>query len=539
METNDSAAVSAPGYPPSSPHSGTAATSPPTLAPLLPVPLASSFAPENSGSSSHMSGPPLTPSFTYKRLNWINSQPHHFNPDDSSIIGKKRRRRTTQDELHVLESYFESNQLPNAAMREKLAKETGMTTRAVQVWFQNKRQSLKKKQCSQPPVSPPPYHARPLELSSPIRVSNPLPLPASIASSPSNPSNLPSPSNPLQAYLIGSPEVESPQKRSGTKATPVFQKFKFHTYSSPSSSASKIAVPDSPAELTAMSPSRRPMSQAHHSPLKPPAPSARRAHSHLSPSTPTRPAAQMPASVQDDDLAAIALVDLSQSLFNSPTRPRVRATKTPQSRRAVPVGSSEKRSGLPSDHHEPSNLVPQLTLSDSLLSCVSSSSSSSSPPSLISALAAASSYDSDRGPPGLALDSASSCDSVDLSDMESFKAKRTKTSGLDRAPRSSVANDSGEDTESDASTASTVVLSRSDSSLPAKPVWAPSPPVSGASVGTLQAAPTLTSYISSKEEEEALAVLTSLSGCAADNVGPTDAVAESPLDVDGPSNRSS
>ncbi|KAJ3271652.1 hypothetical protein HK104_004652 [Borealophlyctis nickersoniae] len=81
----------------------------------------------------------------FKKLNWVNAAPQHFSPDDASIIGKKRRRRTTQEELDVLEAHFKENPLPNSQQREKLAKDTGMTPRAVQVWFQNRRQSLKKK----------------------------------------------------------------------------------------------------------------------------------------------------------------------------------------------------------------------------------------------------------------------------------------------------------------------------------------------------------------------------------------------------------
>ncbi|KAI9096917.1 hypothetical protein DFS34DRAFT_686072 [Phlyctochytrium arcticum] len=81
----------------------------------------------------------------FRKLNWVNSSPQHFSTDDASILGKKRRRRTTASELGILENHFLKNPLPNAYDRELLARETGMTTRSVQVWFQNKRQSLKKK----------------------------------------------------------------------------------------------------------------------------------------------------------------------------------------------------------------------------------------------------------------------------------------------------------------------------------------------------------------------------------------------------------
>ncbi|KND00461.1 uncharacterized protein SPPG_04779 [Spizellomyces punctatus DAOM BR117] len=81
----------------------------------------------------------------FKKLNWVNASPQHFSTDDASVLGKKRRRRTSAMELEVLEAHFRRNPLPNASEREQLARETGMTARCVQVWFQNKRQSLKKK----------------------------------------------------------------------------------------------------------------------------------------------------------------------------------------------------------------------------------------------------------------------------------------------------------------------------------------------------------------------------------------------------------
>ncbi|ORX90523.1 Homeodomain-like protein, partial [Basidiobolus meristosporus CBS 931.73] len=56
----------------------------------------------------------------------------------------KTRRRTNKQEQAILESSFKINQRPDIATRESLAKELGMSTRAIQIWFQNKRQTLKK-----------------------------------------------------------------------------------------------------------------------------------------------------------------------------------------------------------------------------------------------------------------------------------------------------------------------------------------------------------------------------------------------------------
>ncbi|KAI8847937.1 Homeodomain-like protein, partial [Chytridium lagenaria] len=52
-----------------------------------------------------------------------------------------KRRRTTKDELDVLEAFFTKTPLPTSAERQQLAETTGMTLRAVQVWFQNRRQT--------------------------------------------------------------------------------------------------------------------------------------------------------------------------------------------------------------------------------------------------------------------------------------------------------------------------------------------------------------------------------------------------------------
>ncbi|KAJ1562841.1 hypothetical protein HK096_001041 [Nowakowskiella sp. JEL0078] len=106
--------------------------------------------PSSSSNEDHSTTPPPknfdgSDTSPFKKLNWVNAEPENFN-SDSNFIGKKRRRRTTMDEQEALELYFERNPLPNSATRQELAEKTGMTARAVQVWFQNRRQALKKKQ---------------------------------------------------------------------------------------------------------------------------------------------------------------------------------------------------------------------------------------------------------------------------------------------------------------------------------------------------------------------------------------------------------
>ncbi|KAL1920445.1 uncharacterized protein VTP21DRAFT_822 [Calcarisporiella thermophila] len=56
----------------------------------------------------------------------------------------KRRRRLTQDETQLLNDIFDTTPKPNSALRKRLADQLGMTPRAVQIWFQNRRAKMKK-----------------------------------------------------------------------------------------------------------------------------------------------------------------------------------------------------------------------------------------------------------------------------------------------------------------------------------------------------------------------------------------------------------
>ncbi|EEB06119.1 MBF complex negative regulatory component Yox1 [Schizosaccharomyces japonicus yFS275] len=59
---------------------------------------------------------------------------------------KKRRRRTTDAEARFLEQYFLKTPKPTLAERQQLSREMNfcMTPRELQIWFQNKRQSLRR-----------------------------------------------------------------------------------------------------------------------------------------------------------------------------------------------------------------------------------------------------------------------------------------------------------------------------------------------------------------------------------------------------------
>ncbi|KAG0351064.1 hypothetical protein BGZ54_003434 [Gamsiella multidivaricata] len=90
-----------------------------------------------------------SPTFPKKTLNWVNALPSHFDTE-SSGHPRKRRRRTNREELEILEDAFAKNLLPDAATRQELGERLGMSVRAVQIWFQNRRQTLRKKSVSHP-----------------------------------------------------------------------------------------------------------------------------------------------------------------------------------------------------------------------------------------------------------------------------------------------------------------------------------------------------------------------------------------------------
>jgi len=74
----------------------------------------------------------------------------------------KKRHRKTEYQLRVLEEQFLLNPLPNKTVRDELGKKLGLTTRQVQIWFQNRRAKTRQqvvdetefRRLSQPQSSP-------------------------------------------------------------------------------------------------------------------------------------------------------------------------------------------------------------------------------------------------------------------------------------------------------------------------------------------------------------------------------------------------
>lgn len=57
---------------------------------------------------------------------------------------KKKRQRTSPEQLAILEQIFQTDKMPNQQTRVQLADQLGMSSRRVQIWFQNKRAKVKR-----------------------------------------------------------------------------------------------------------------------------------------------------------------------------------------------------------------------------------------------------------------------------------------------------------------------------------------------------------------------------------------------------------
>ncbi|KAH8107921.1 homeobox-domain-containing protein [Cristinia sonorae] len=65
-----------------------------------------------------------------------------YNPEPEPMI-KKKRKRADAEQLKVLNETYARTAFPSTEERIELAKKLGMSARSVQIWFQNKRQSMR------------------------------------------------------------------------------------------------------------------------------------------------------------------------------------------------------------------------------------------------------------------------------------------------------------------------------------------------------------------------------------------------------------
>jgi len=63
---------------------------------------------------------------------------------DPDNANKKKRQRTSPDQLEILEQIFQTDKMPSQQTRVHLADQLGMSSRRVQIWFQNKRAKVKR-----------------------------------------------------------------------------------------------------------------------------------------------------------------------------------------------------------------------------------------------------------------------------------------------------------------------------------------------------------------------------------------------------------
>jgi hypothetical protein len=64
--------------------------------------------------------------------------------ESESLSNKKKRQRTSPEQLAILEQIFQTDKMPNQQTRVQLADQLGMSSRRVQIWFQNKRAKVKR-----------------------------------------------------------------------------------------------------------------------------------------------------------------------------------------------------------------------------------------------------------------------------------------------------------------------------------------------------------------------------------------------------------
>lgn len=149
---------------------------------------------------------------------------------DNAPLARRKRRRTSPNELSILNNEFEVGQTPNKLRRIEIAAKVSMTEKAVQIWFQNKRQSLRKQSSTEKEITELPSTSTSLITSTPMK--------PVLQKSESQPF-VPSPSSYAikQRSKSATPlQVAGPHASSSIVNTPMTNKSSFSTSSTPNSS---------------------------------------------------------------------------------------------------------------------------------------------------------------------------------------------------------------------------------------------------------------------------------------------------------------
>ncbi|RLV85153.1 Homeobox protein YOX1 [Meyerozyma sp. JA9] len=138
-----------------------------------------------------------TKSSNSKAFAFISHSPATYPSQEPSIdnapLARRKRRRTSPNELAILNREFQSGSTPNKLRRLEIANMVSMTEKAVQIWFQNKRQALRKqsaveKEVTELPVTPVPVKIAPRSFASTPIKSEPVShtYPATVSPAPSS-----------------------------------------------------------------------------------------------------------------------------------------------------------------------------------------------------------------------------------------------------------------------------------------------------------------------------------------------------------------
>ncbi|CCH46894.1 Homeobox protein aristaless-like 4 [Wickerhamomyces ciferrii] len=119
-----------------------------SLQPPNPIPTPNSIIPPSQPQFYQSSISTVSPLIEKKSYAFISHSPSTFPLQEPSIdnhqLARRKRRRTSPLELSILQDEFEKGSTPNKARRLEIAKNVNMTEKAIQIWFQNRRQTLRR-----------------------------------------------------------------------------------------------------------------------------------------------------------------------------------------------------------------------------------------------------------------------------------------------------------------------------------------------------------------------------------------------------------